>query len=371
MKKIKLLTIFSIIFMLLASLCTLTACGHKHDYSGKVVADKYLASEGNCLKKATYYFSCSCGNKGEDTFDCDEFDHELGADDNCNICQNPPTEGLDYQLNEDGQSYYVAGTGIAGDVDIVIAPYYNNLPVTNVGAYAFELGWYESVIIHDGITSIDRFAFVACYSLESIILPNTLKSIGESAFYDCLSLTSIVIPDSVTNIEDNAFIFCHSLTSINIGNGVTNIGKYAFGDTGYYNDQSNWENGVLYLGKYLLETNEISGTYNVKTGTLLIADAAFVYRSALSVVILPKSVMNIGSKAFLGCNNLTAVFYKGTAEEWNEISIGSYNSSLTNATIYYYSENEPELSEDGSAYDGNYWHYDTDGVTPIIWTKQN
>lgn len=29
-------------------------------------------------------------------------------------------------------------------------------------------------------------------------------------------------------------------------------------------------------------------------------------------------------------------------------------------TIYYYSETEPTTS-------GYYWHYDTDGITPIVW----
>jgi len=37
--------------------------------------------------------------------------------------------------------------------------------------------------------------------------------------------------------------------------------------------------------------------------------------------------------------------------------------------IYYYSENEPPLNEDGTAYDDNYWHYAEDGVTPVIWKK--
>jgi hypothetical protein len=53
------------------------------------------------------------------------------------------------------------------------------------------------------------------------------------------------------------------------------------------------------------------------------------------------------------------VYYKGTASEWTEISIGSNNSKLINATRYYYSESEPTTT-------GNFWHYDTDG-NPVAW----
>lgn len=45
------------------------------------------------------------------------------------------------------------------------------------------------------------------------------------------------------------------------------------------------------------------------------------------------------------------------------------NDPLTNATRYYYSENEPALNGSGTDYDGNYWHYDTDGKTPVVWKK--
>jgi hypothetical protein len=33
---------------------------------------------------------------------------------------------------------------------------------------------------------------------------------------------------------------------------------------------------------------------------------------------------------------------------------------LTSATRYYYSESQPTD-------EGNYWHYSTDGVTPVVW----
>ena len=48
-----------------------------------------------------------------------------------------------------------------------------------------------------------------------------------------------------------------------------------------------------------------------------------------------------------------------------------YSDNLTSATRYYYSETEPALNAEGTAYDGNFWHYDTDGITPVIWKKEN
>jgi len=54
---------------------------------------------------------------------------------------------------------------------------------------------------------------------------------------------------------------------------------------------------------------------------------------------------------------LTNVYYKGTPSDWANITIGTYNSYLTNATRYYYSETEPALNSEGTAYDANYWRY--------------
>ena len=76
------------------------------------------------------------------------------------------------------------------------------------------------------------------------------------------------------------------------------------------------------------------------------------------------SVTSIGNSAFYG-SSLTSVYYKGTAEEWAEISISSYNAPLTNATRYYYIENEADLPTDG----GNYWHYDENGEV-VVWKKE-
>ncbi len=41
---------------------------HSHTYDQKVVDAKYLASEADCENAATYYYSCTCGEKGTETF---------------------------------------------------------------------------------------------------------------------------------------------------------------------------------------------------------------------------------------------------------------------------------------------------------------
>ena len=101
-----------------------------------------------------------------------------------------------------------------------------------------------------------------------------------------------------------------------------------------------------------------------------IINSAFLDCSNLANIVIGKNVKSIGAWAFKNCNNLTSVYYKGSAGEWNTISIStSYNDILWTATRYYYKENEPALNLDGTAYEGNYWRY-VDGVaTPWVYKE--
>lgn len=197
--------------------------------------------------------------------------------------------------------------------------------VTSIGDWAFNgCSILASITLGNSVTSIGVCAFSECSSLTSITIPNSVTSIGYSAFRDCSSLTSITIPDSVTSL-DGAFLRCSSLTSVTIPDSVTSIGAYAFQSC-----------------------------------------------SSLTSIMIPDSVTSIGNFAFEYCSSLKTVYYKGTAEDWTKISISNFqNFRLTSATRYYYSETEPALNSNGTAYDGNYWRYDTDGKTPVVWKKDN
>ena len=128
---------------------------------------------------------------------------------------------------------------------------------------------------------------------EDLVIPASIQNtpvvaIDHHAFSYATMLKTITIPDSVTTIGEFAFYDCYNLTSVTIGNGVTSIDDSAFSDC-----------------------------------------------EGLTSVTIGNGVTTIGDSAFSGCSNLKDVYYTGTAEEWAQILIGSYNGSLINATIHY------------------------------------
>ena len=121
-------------------------------------------------------------------------------------------------------------------------------------------------------------------------------------------LTEIKLNDGITSIGDSAFSGCSALTSITIPDSVTSIGGGAFSGTAYYNDDSNWENGLLYIDNCLIkEKDTLTGAYNIKEGTRVIAESAFSGCSALTSITIPDSVTSIGDYAFEGCTGLTSI----------------------------------------------------------------
>ena len=208
--------------------------------------------------------------------------------------------------------------------------------VTNISDSAFSgCSSLSSVSIGNSVTNINSNAFSDCTCLTSIIIPDSVTSIGNGAFEDCRSLTSVTIPNSVTSIGFSAFIGCSKLTSVTIGNSLTSIGNYAFYNTAYYNDENNWENGVLYIGKHLIKAKtDLSGAYTIKDGTLTIADSAFIGCRSLSSITIPDSVTSIGSSAFEDCSSLTSITIPNSVT-----SIGSYAFYNTG---YYNDENNWE-----------------------------
>lgn len=289
----------------------------------------------------------------------------------------------------------------------------------------------SSYTIPSGVTKIDSASFEGCSNLKIINIPSSVTSIDSDAFRSCSGLTSInvdkanknyssvngvlfnknktklilypagkadrsyTIPSSVTSIDGGVFSGCSNLSAISLPDSINYISSYAFEGTAYYKDESNWENGALYIGNALVAAkhygdDELSGDFWLKEGTRIIAenvfffcdelksinvsssnkyfssidgvlyskdkktliaypegkgssysipngvtsigDGAFHYQDGLSSVTIPNSVTSIGNDAFSNCKGLTSVTIPGSVT-----SIGSNTfsncSGLTSLTI--------------------------------------
>lgn len=263
--------------------------------------------------------------------------------------------------------------------------------VTSIGNGVFYgCSALQNLTLPEGIKSIANETFYGCVALSDIKIPESVLSIGSNAFYNCSALSTVTIPDKVKSIGIEAFYGCADLSELTIGNSVTSIGNMAFGrcqklmsltipdsvtsvEYGAFSNCYNLEN--LTIGNGITELpmgifalcSSLKKVVIPKNVTRI--GSAFQDCTALESVLILGDVTNIGDYAFYNCSNLKIVYYNGAEEKWANVTIGSNNTPLTDATVYYYSENEPAVNEEGTAYDGNYWHYDTDGVTPVAWTK--
>ncbi|MBR2876047.1 MAG: leucine-rich repeat domain-containing protein, partial [Clostridia bacterium] len=232
-------------------------------------------------------------------------------------------DDLTFELNEDGESYYVADCDMGASGELVIQDTYNGLPVTSIGDNAFyECTSLTSVTMPNSITRIGAYAFSECTSLTNITIPDSVTSIGLCAFLWCDSLTSVTIPDSVTRIDEYAFSACFSLVSVNI----SDIASWCNID--FYYEDSN----PLSCGSKLYLNGELVTELRIPEGVTEIKGNAFNGCTSLTNVTIPDSVTSIGGSAFSGCTSLTSITIPDgvTSIGWDAF----YGcTSLTSATI--------------------------------------
>lgn len=181
-------------------------------------------------------------------------------------------------------------------------------PISDITAFAFENNdSVEHITLPKQLKSIRRYAFRNCKNLKTIDIPASVNLIEDSSFINCTSLKEVSLLNDVLVIFDKAFDGCTQLEKINMPGTSCLLNKDVFDNTAFYNNKSNWENGVLYVGNCLVTAKDIKNTYKVKEGTTTIASFAFENNIAMTDVILPDSITHIGYLAFEGCEALKSV----------------------------------------------------------------
>ena len=161
----------------------------------------------------------------------------------------------------------------------------------------------ENVVIPDGITQIDDYAFELCTQLKTVMIPGSVTSIGDDAFYGCFRLTSITLPNSVTYIGDRAFSGCDSLTSITLPNSVTSIGERTFSYCGNLTSIT-IPNSVTSIGSAAFRDCGNLASITIGSRVTSIGEEAFYNCSSLTSITIGSGVKSIGEDAFDGCINL-------------------------------------------------------------------
>ena len=261
-----------------------------------------------------------------------------------------PTVGngeLVYDLSEDGTYYAVHGSGFFAEKQLVIPDTHNDLPVKEIADHAFRGNYFSSVVIGASV-----------------------EYIGEEAFYSCRNLTSVEMGASVTEIGACAFASCGSLQDITVE--ATNA-VYRSLDGNLYDAE----------GKTLLQyaVGKQAAAFVVPDTVETIAEKAFAGCLELRGVVVGTNVTLVEASAFepdvlSGSEldfGLEFFYYKGDEKAWRAVEVSEPNSRLMQK-LYFYSEAEPVKTENGTDYDGQYWHYVEDeygAYVPTSWTLES
>ena len=218
--------------------------------------------------------------------------------------------------------------------------------ITSIGSFAFKnCTSLETIKLPASIEILKSELFTNCTSLTKVEIPEGVKKIEFRAFSGCNSLETLVIPSTVTNIEYNALEGLNSIKSLTIpfvgenadGSGAFNFGCIFGGSNETYVPITLKE--VIISNTTVIESYSFFGCNNIESvvileGTTKINSIAFANCNSLKSITLPSSLESIGSESFINCP-LENVYYMGTVEQWNNITIDQHETTIVKTNITY------------------------------------
>ena len=317
---------------------------------------------------------------------CSDGDISGGGGEPTIIANGTCGDSLEWALDSAG-TLTISGSGAMYDYELSgnTAPWYN---------YAFQD--IKAIVFESGITGIGNYAFIYCDKVTSITVPEGVTSIGVDAFYEC-DMGSISLPGSLQSIGTFAFQNCRNLVGVTIPAGVTSLGDVILdncsgltyivvesGNTAYDSRENcnaiietasntllmGCANTVIPDSVTSIGNNAFSncpglGEITIPEGVTRIRAFAFAGCSNLAEVTIPLSLTTFDGGVFMDCTNLTDIYYAGSEDDRDEISISpDHNSILIDANWHYALPSVPVIAR-GTCGQNLTWKLTEDGLLKI------
>ncbi len=164
-------------------------------------------------------------------------------------------------------------------------------------------------------------AFAGSNELRTVIIPGHITKIGDYAFQDCNSIRDMVFTDSAFNLEIGAYAFngCQSIADFELPARTTFVGDYAF----YRSGLGSQAKRMVKDGSYVVAYRD-GLTFSDSVRPLIFGEYAFA-ETALSNILIPLRVTEIGAYAFSGNQNLFIINF-ATGSHCSVVGEGAFEN---------------------------------------------
>jgi hypothetical protein len=188
-----------------------------------------------------------------------------------------------------------------------------------------------TLIFEGGDIEIQKSAFNTCSRLSSITFGGDYTyKIGEDAFANCKNMTDIdvgaaTITNAASNVQYN--LLGASVTNLkvdggNISHTTINVETLTLGKGSDVQFESGSISKAVFEDGYTFTDHNVSrfvthGIYNI----------TYTYYNFATNIYLPTSVTSIPDNFFGDDGGITTVYFAGTEEQWNAVTIGASGNS--------------------------------------------